>query len=146
MAQAIYELGLILPEVRRIAVYNFEGQPHLQDELRYVMCDKALADICMHLGYGTDYSKTDRAVVMDLTIVMICLTVGLSDKRAFETRIRQVFGGHLDDQNFKARVHLSFDRCIRSRGIETWKSKSARRARTGRRIGQRGRSVPRYMP
>ena len=142
MAQPIYELGLVLPEVRRVAVYNFEGQPHLQDELRYVMCDKALADICIHLGSTSFYSKADRAVVMDLTIVMICLTVGLSDKRAFETRIRQVFGGHLDDQNFKARVHLSFDRCIRSRGIETWKSKSARRTR----IGQRGRSVPRHMP
>ena len=141
----IYELALYLPEVRRAAVNAFPDTTYLQNELRYVMCDKTLANICVFLAGSERYSKQARAAVMDLTVVMICFTVGLDDKYAFNLRARQVFGRIMDyDNDFKSKVHLSFQQCIRKRGIDTWRSNASRRKRGPR--PERGRSVPRYLP
>ena len=141
----IYQLGLQLPEVRRAAVNAFPDTDYLQDELRYVLSDQTLANICVFLAGSERYSKQARAAVMDLTVVMICFRVGLDDKEAFNLRARQVFGRIIDyDNDFKSKVHLSFQQCIRKRGIETWRSKASRRNRGHR--PERGQSVPRYLP
>ena len=142
MATPLQELLVIFAEVRGRAVRMLVADPDVQDEFRYGSCDSMVADVCVRLADNPDYSKAARAAVMDLTVVLICMRVGLHCKNAFQTRIKQVFGRQLEDNNFKSRVHLSFDRCILPRGIETWRSKASKRGL----LTARARSVPRHMP
>ena len=122
----VYQLAQILPSVRERAVEAFKGDGAMQDDILYVFYDYQAAEIYRHC-----YSKKTRATVMDLTVVLVCLNVGLDDRASFNWRIKEVFSEeeYWDDKDFLSKTHLSFDRCIRSKGIPTWQSKARRKWR-----------------
>ena len=52
---------------------------------------------------------------MDLVVLLVCMETGISDRDSFNVRISELFGTEKENENVQARVHLSFERCIRQR-------------------------------
>ena len=52
---------------------------------------------------------------MDLVVLLVCMESGISDRDSFNVRISELLATEKENENVQARVHLSFERCIRQR-------------------------------
>ena len=64
---------------------------------------------------------------MDLVVLLVCMETGISDRDCFNVRISELLGTKKENENVQARVHLSFERCIRQRAPCAFRSKASRR-------------------